>query len=269
MVSWGTVWWYFAEYIWEILLAFVTLQWGIIRDWLDAIIGWWEWVWDRIYTIIKDGDDWLRGQIHAIWGKLWVGDYLVWELIEQSIAYIWEAIDGLVENAVQWLSDQLAIALAWFQDLIDGAIAFAQGLVDTATAWLLLQIEQAIGWVLDGLAWIEYYKDLIAVWLVDVKDFIDWLWNVANEHLVAFLADPMGYVLGLLAIPLIDLINWWAAWGAGLMDFVATDLPELRNLLVVGLEFLLTLVDRPVDTILELLTDAFLGWLEQLIADNW
>lgn len=269
MVSWDLLWWYFSEYVWEILLSFVTLAWGEIRGWLDRIIGWWATLWNNIETVIDNADNWLQEQISSIKYLIWVGDYLAWELIERSVNTLRAIVDGLVENATQWLSEQVDAATAWFQALVDGAIAFAQDLVDTATAWLLEQIDQAIAWVLDGLAWIEFYEDLITVWLTDVKDFIDWLWITASSQLIAFLADPMGFVLGLLATSLVDLLNWWATFGGGLMDFVVSDLPALRNLLVVGLEFLLTLVDRPAETILELLTATFLGWLEQLIADNW
>lgn len=265
----GTWWWWFSEVIWEILVDFVTLNWGAIRDRLDQVIVWWTDLWDELWRRIDNITNWLTNQVNGIQNMIWVGDYLVWELIQRSVNTLRGIVDGLVENATQWLSEQVDAATAWFQGLVDGAIAFAQDLVDTATAWLLAQIDQAIGWVLDGLAWIEYYKDLITVWLAGVKDFIDWLWLTASSQLIAFLADPMGFVLGLLATSLVDFINWWTAWGASLMDFVVTDLPALRNLLVVGLEFLLTLVDRPVDTILDLLRDAFLDWLENLIAENW
>jgi len=269
MVPWGTLWWYFSEYVWEILIDFVTLDWGEIRHWLNRIIGWWAGLWDRIETVIDNADNWLQGQISSIQNLIWQGDYLVWELIERSVSFLSRTVDGLIENAVQWLSDQLALLQPWVQGLIDAATAWLQDIVDTATAWLLAQIDQAIGWVLDGLAWIGYYKDLITVWLVGAKDFIDWLWTTASGPLIALLSDPMGFVLGLLATSLVDFLNWWSTFGPGLMDFVATDLPALRNLLVVGLEFLLTLVDRPVETILELLAATFLSWLEQLIADNW
>lgn len=265
----GWRWDWFWSILWSAFVHLITLQWSaLLRDG-DNLKGWWRSLWDEIENRLDGLKGWAEGRISWLKGYAfglfyrlgmdaarWVGDLRVslTARINDIITSIYTTRDWLVDLAHR---------------LKNEAIGWAQGAVDQVRAWAEHYTNAARDWLYNAFVWVQNFRDLLSNWLVGARAVIDWLWHHAWGQLQSFLANPLGYVLGWLLDPIRNFINWWSFWGGSLRDFVVQDLPGLRNLLARGLSFLLTFVDRPGETILNLLYPIFLSWVENLIADNW
>jgi hypothetical protein len=262
-------WNWIGGLLWNLVVHAVSFQWGSLPGDIDAIKGWFSSFWGEIENRVNDAKNWARGQIS------WLSGYAF----------------GLYIQAVDWINSQIASARAWASGQIGSLRSLAYSLYNTARSYAYSLYTSAItlarntanavqshlqgvinfwvGWLRDRYEWILSYRWLVTDFLHGAQSVISWLWHTAWSNLQAFLADPKGFVLRELLGPVIDGINWWRKYGPLLANFAANQLPNLLNLLGVGFGLLMRFVDRPGQTILELIADRFIDWLAGLIADNW
>jgi len=265
MQRWNDFW----SILWNILLAAVSLNWSGVQQGGADLVAWWDSLWSVILA-----------RFQAVWdGVTNLSDYIsevlssVWDGMNYRFSVLWDDLMALIDSVWAGLWDNVLAIRDYLEGLIGAVYTYITDLLqiwlEAAIAAVTPFIQAAIAWVTDTFGWILDLQSLITGWLVAAKAVIDWLWNVAWTQLQAFLADPLGFVLGLLIDDIRNLLNWWIAWGEPLRNFVSEDLPALRNLLALGLTFLQTFVNDPLQTILDLIYPVFLDWLEDLIADNW
>lgn len=262
---WNWLW----SIFWNAFIHAVLFQWTELQRDGENLKGWWRSLWSEIENRVNGVRSWAQGQIS------WLQGY-AFGLYVQTVSLVYSTRDTIYGVVGSWVNDVRNWAsgqLSWLQGYAFGLYlqvrAFAQSIVNAVYSWARPYIDNAIAWVRSIYEWVQPFRDLITNWLVGARAVIDWLWHYAWGQLQAFLSNPVGYVLGWLLTPITNLINWWQLHGSGLMDFVTNELPGLRNLLARGFAFLATFIDRPGQTILDLLTPIFLDWLEGLIADNW
>ena len=265
----GWRWDWFWSILWSAFIHAVTFQWTALQQDGANLREWWRSLWDEIARRLDDLKGWAEGRISWLKGY---GFGLFYQLSMDAARWVAD----LRTSLTRWIND----IITWFNDtrnwlvdlayrLKDEAIGWARGKADAVQTWARGYIDALIAWAVSVYQWLQPLRDLLSSWLPWVRGAIDWLKNYAWGHLQAFLANPLGYVLGWLLDPIVNLVNWWSAWGPGLRDFVVQDLPSLRNLLARGLSFLLNLVDHPMDVILEAIAPVFIDWLAHLIEENW
>jgi len=264
---------YLWEQLWDLFrqafILVINLQWGAIAGMVDRFADWWDELWRLIEV-----------RLQGLWGSITqLGDHFAAE-----ISRMWQFVYGHVGDVVSPILDEIAsiwaqltqitatitdLVITTVQDWLAQAGEFLQTIVDAVMPLIMPLIDAVQLWVQDTFGWLAGLELIIAQWLPSVIGVIDWLKDVAWPALVAFLSDPLGYVLGALFAPISNVLNWWETWGQSLDYFVTEQLPDLGGLLGLGLTFLAEFVERPAEVILDRLEDVFLGWLERLIADNW
>lgn len=262
-------WDWFWSILWNMFLHAVTFQWGELGSDGEDLKDWWRSLWDEITRIVDDVEDWARGQI-SYWSGYAYGLYVqAIDWVNSSIASVWSGITSSADAIYSWAQSWFDWLSSLAYSVRDEAIAIAQSLVNSVYDWAYPYIDSVKWWVYDQFAWIQSYYDLVVNWLQTVRGGLDWLyWNAIGE-IQAFLGDPLNYVLGWLRSPLEYWIGQLQQWGSDIIGFVTEDLADLRNLLATGYSFLMTFIDRPTETILELLVPTFVDWLAGLIADSW
>jgi hypothetical protein len=262
-------WNWIGSLLWNLVVHAVSFQWSSLGSDIDAIKGWFSSFWGAITGYADDIEDWARGRISWLSGYAfglyvqaldWINSQIasVRGWVSGQFSNLWNTFWGKVSDLYSYAYSQYTAAVSWARSKVDWAIAY---LKDWATWW--------INWLRDRYEWILSYRWLVTDFLHGAQTVINWLWHTAWGNLQAFLADPKGWVLGTLLGPLIDGINWWRKYGPMLANFAVNQLPNLLNLLGVGFGLLMRFVDRPGQTILELIADRFIDWLAGLIADNW
>jgi phage-related protein len=262
-------WNWIGGLLWNLVVHAVSFQWGSLGSDIDAIKGWFSSFWGAITGYADDVRNWARGQIS------WLSGY-AFGLYVQATNLISSKINDLrswAQGRISWVSGYAyglyLQARNWIDSQVSSVRSWAQGLVSGVYAWARPYIDWAVNGVRNLFAWIQPYRDLITNFLVGARSVISWLWHVAWGNLQAFLADPKGWVLRELLGPIVNGINWWKQYGPLLANFAANQLPNLLNLLGVGFGLLMRFVDRPGETILELIGERFIDWFAGLIADNW
>lgn len=255
--------------LWNLALYIVTLQWTNIQSTLDYIRNWFSWLWDEIVDLVDDvrsfATDWINYALNYAWSVYgWATAYAD-DIRESIVAWVYEWVaylEGVANNVY-------AVCIAYAYDTVMWAYNTLYGYFEDTWSWVYEVTDYYYHLIWDRIAWVTDYYDLIAGWLVYARDALNWLWQEAIHALQAFIADPIGFVLGTFYHPIIDTINAWATYGAALVDFAINDLPDIRSLLATGFSFLMNFIDRPVETVLELLVPTFVDWLAGLIADSW
>ena len=262
---WGWLW----SILWNVLVHAVTFNWSELSRDGDRFREWWRSLWSEIESRVSGLRDWARGRIS------WLTGYaagLVYRLGLQAARWVADlrvSLTGWINSIVSWVHGRINWLTGLAYNLSNQARNFAQGLINGVYAWARPYIDNAINWLRGLYAWIQPFQWLITQFLAGAQGAISWLWHTAWGTLQAFLANPIGFVLGWLVDPIRNLINWWQRYGPGLMTFVANELADLRTLWDNGKRILRALVDNPEGFIFDLLAPMFLDWLEQLIADNW
>lgn len=259
--------------LFDILKTFIihvaTFQWDRLDADLFWFKNWWSSYWSEIENRLDNLKGWAEGRISYLKGYAFGLFYQLGMDAARWVGDLRVSLTNWVNDLITWIHGRVN----WLTDLAyrlkNEAIDWARGKADAVQTWARGYVDALIAWAVSVYQWLQPLRDLLGAWLPWVRGAIDWLKDYAWGHLQAFLANPIGYVMGWLLDPIVNLVNWWSAWGGSLRDFVVQDLPGLRNLLARGLSFLLTFVDRPGETILNLLYPVFLNWVENLIADNW
>ena len=262
---WGWLW----SILWNILVHAITFNWSELSRDGDRFREWWRSFWGDVSNRLTDLRNWAQGKIS------WLQGY-AFGLYWQGVSLIYSTRDAIKSEIAGWVNSARSLAyslrdqvqaLAW--SLYNQARNFAQGIVNRVYAWARPYIDSAVNWVRGLYQWIQPFKWLITQFLAGARSAISWLWHTAWGTLQAFLANPIGFVLGWLLNPLRNLINWWQRYGPLLMTFVANELSEWYTLWQNGKRILKALVNDPEGFILDLLAPRFLDWLAGLIADNW
>lgn len=262
---WGWLW----SIIWNILVHAVTLQWGLLAGDAESFKSWWRSLWGEIENRLNDLRSWANSQISWLKGYAFGQIYQLSMTVAGWITDLRVTLTRTVDSVRSWAQGQINWLIGLAYSLYNQARDFAQSIVNQVYAWVRPYVDSAIHWLRGLYEWIQPFRELITGWLMGARAAVDWLWHRAWGALQAFLANPIGFVLGWLFDPIRNLINWWQTYGPGLMTFVANELHDLRTTWENGKRILKALVDNPEHFIFDLLAPMFLDWLEQLIADNW
>lgn len=266
-MDWRWIW--FWTIVWNAFIHAVTLNWIALQQDGEDLKTWWRSLWDEITNRLDRLRDWAEGRVNWLKGYAFGLFYQLGMDAARWVANLRVELTPIINSVRTWAEGRINWLRQYAERLKNEAVQWARNSIDAAKATLYPYIDSVARGILDLFAWVDSYKWVITEWLQVSQASINWLRDWALGRLQSFLHDPIGYVLGWLLDPIVNLINWWAAWGHFLRDFVTQDLPALRNLLARGLGFLLTFVDRPGETILNLLYPIFLDWIEQVIVDNW
>lgn len=262
---WDWLW----SILWNAFLHAVFFQWSALGQDGDRLKGWWRSFWGEVENRVASVRNWASGRIS------WLSGYAL-GLYYQALVIVYR-IERAVRDTINWQINNLRAwangRVSWLQGYAFGLYVQAINLVNSIRSaienWARGYVDYWRGWLYDRFVWIQSFRDLIAGWLVRARAVIDWLWHYAWSRLQAFLNDPLGFALGWLLNPIRDAINWWQRYGPLLANFAANQLPDLLNLLSAGFSLLRRFVDRPGETILELIADAFVDWAAGVIADRW
>lgn len=266
-MDWRWVW--FWSIIWSLCVHLVTFNWGAVQQDGADLRAWWQSLWAEISNRISGLRSYLLGYAFGIYVQVmnWINSQIAW--VRGQLSWLQGYAFGLYVQAMNWVNDRIAWLRGIAYDLYNQARAFAQAAVDAFRYWVIPWVQGWVNNIRSWYDWIQGYRSLITGWLTQAKAVIDWLWHTAWGRLQAFLRDPIGYVLGWLLDPIRNLLGFWWDYGQRLRAFIVNDLSNLRNLLAAGFPLLRRFVDRPAETILELLAPVFIEWLAGLVADNW
>lgn len=262
-------WSWFWSIIWSILINVITLDWSGLQQDGHNLKGWWQSLWSEIVNQINGAKSWIQGYAFGLYVQAinWINARIA--DVRNTLSWLQGYAYGLYIQARNWIDDRInwLHGVAW--GLYWQARGFAESIVNGLKYWVIPWVHAWINNIRSWYDWIQGYRWLIADWLIAARAAIEWLWHWAWGRLKAFLADPIGFVLGWLLNPIRNLINWWGQYGPLLMNFVANELGELWTFWENGKSTLKALIHDPEGFILDRLAPRFLDWAAGLIADNW
>ena len=242
---------YYADYIAAALRSWVT-------DWINYLESWRVW--------LKSQADWASGQItgllHPLWN--WYGVYRarLSYFIDQAYNWLmWFYSNPL--NAIRYYLGAIWDSLTWWYNTYSARLNY---FIDRAYNWLfwfysdpLNAIRYYLGETWNWLAWlfsnplgvIEYYLGGVWTWLK------------------AFWSNPLAIIEAYLGAVWAWLKIWYGLRDYNIFGFVRDALTYWYTIWRDYRVNLLQFLSDPVGYILAAIRDAFLDWLEQLIAENW
>lgn len=117
-------------------------------------------------------------------------------------------------------------------------------------------------------AWVDYIVAWYLNWIDTVRYYVDFYVSL-HINLTAFLADPLGWVLG----QQLNIFRWWfallASYGEALHHFLTVDMTDVINFWSAWRVRLWDFFENPVDWILNRLAPAVVDWLAGVLADEW
>jgi len=262
---WDWLW----SILWSAFIHLITGQWSALARDGDSFKSWWRSLWSEIEATVNRAKSWLSGYAFGLYVQAinWINDKIAW--VTGRLSWLQGYAFGLYVQAVNWINDRINWLRGHAEWLVNAARAFAQWLANEVRAFARSYVDYWRTWLYNTFQWIQPLRDLIANWLTGARAVVDWLWHYAWGQLQAFLSNPIGFVLGWLLTPIVNLINWWQKYGSLLMTFVANELVDLYNLWNNGKLILAALVSDPQGFIFDLLAPKFLDWAAGVIADNW
>lgn len=262
---WDWLW----SIFWNAFLHAVFFQWSSLAQDGESLKSWWRSLWSEIENRVNDVRSWASRRISWLQGYAAGLYYQALVIVYRIEGAVRSTIDQRISSLWTWASGRISWLQGYALGLYYQALNVVYGIRSQIEAALRPYVDAAISWVRSLYKWIQPYRELISGWLVQARSAVDWLWHHAWRQLQAFLANPLHFVLGWLIDPIRNAINWWQQYGPLLANFAANQLPSLLNLLAAGFSLLRRFVDRPAETILELIADTFVDWAAGVIADRW
>lgn len=202
-----------------------------------------------------------------------------------------EAVADVIERVVDWVvarvNDAVRIVTAPFVWLFD-AVAHA---IERFYIYLLAVAHEAIQWALTGLGeiyntirqWALVVLDIVAAWLQNVADRLEWLITIGIEHAVNvattyynnlvttinqlrdWLTDPVGGFLGYILDRISDLATWTEQQLANLRTWVDGRINDLATWTQKQLDMLWDrVVTTTVERVGERLWDVVEWWFDRV-----